>query len=767
MGKKRKELTDNQIIEQLTEYRDMGFDTFQLRELELGMRAGIDERKYADKKYIFFQMAELRKGLVSGVDISLYSDVFFDWFQMREIRKGLEQGLDVSLYRDVDMDYLLMREIRKGLEYNINITPYVKRGYSRSILRIIRAAKSDNIDLDRYLQEGYDSKQLNEIRKGIKYNLNIREYSNLMMSGDQMREIRYGLKDGIDISAYNDIKYNWMQMQELRLGITKGLETYWYDNPYFSARQMREIRLGLEENLDVFTYATQMWSATDMQRKREELMAARDSRAEEKQVVEILETVPDMDGDDRKSEVTEQERGTNRDIYIEISSDEMTADIVFPKATGYFLVTKAKIDKLIEDNGIKQGIREEVIHRLVTGYIPESGRVTIAQGTPCVNGKDGYYYFMFKTELPTIPKIKGDGSVDYKNVDLFEPVEAGQKLAVFYPATSGSYGFTVKGKLITPAKGKNPPRLTGTGFSLLEDEVTYVSNLSGSISYYNYTIKISSLYHVKGDVTAYSGNIKFKGDVHISGSVGGGVTIEADGNVIIDGYVEAAIIRAGNDVLIRSGVSGRDEGIIKAGRNIYGKFFENIMLMADNTIESNYILNCECVAMNMVNVSGEKGAIVGGTTYAINGVSASVVGNQAEIRTVFEIGANKYYLAKVRDYDAEIEELGKKAIVLKEEMDKLIAKTEPEALKTLTIFKNIQSSLISKLHELEQIKKERAEYVRTKEKKLTEIGLKVTHYAYTGCVIRVDDKQLLLADTVYEVFFRKQNNKVAMLSFDD
>ncbi|MBO5389989.1 MAG: DUF342 domain-containing protein [Lachnospiraceae bacterium] len=784
------------ISQRMEEYKEQGFDTFQLAEIELGLKAGVDVKQYAKRRYIFFQMAELRKGLISKVDISLYSDVYFDWFQMREIRRGLEEGVDVSIYRDRDLDHLIMREVRKGLVDNINLMPYVKRGLNRSILQVIRHAKLDNVNLDSFVDLGYDSSQLDELRKGIKYNLNITEYENPLLSGAQMREIRYGLRAGIDISAYNNISYNWMQMQEIRLGIMNGVDVFWYDNPYFNARQMREIRLGLEAGLDVFSYATQIWSATDMHRMREKLIRDREEALEQERLKRQGKTTSDntktdghrMDSTseaghlsntvdegfvdaeptyENADEVFKYEGITGSDIYLELSSDEMVAELVFPKTTGHLIVTRAKIEKLFESNGVKQGIKEQVIERLATGYIPENGRVVVAEGTPPVHGKDGYYYFMFKTELPTMPKVKSDGSVDYKNVDLFELVEEGQKIAVFYPATSGSYGFTVKGKLITPVKGKNPPKLTGSGFRVLDDGVTYIAALSGSITYSNYTVKISNLYHVKGDVTASSGNIRFNGDVHVSGFVGSGVTIEAEGNIIIDGNVEAAIIKAGNDVLIRSGVSGRDEGIIKAGRNIYGKYFENIVLRADNNIESNYILNCESIAMNQINVSGEKGAIVGGTTYAIYGINASVIGNQAEIKTVFEIGANKYYKQRVKDMDSKIEEAGKKALVLKQEMERLIANRTPDELKSLTLFQNVQASLINKLHELETLKSELNEFTKKKEKAVTSIGVRVKNYAYPGVMIRVDDAHITLTDIVCEVFFRRQNVKITMFSLDD
>ena len=78
MGDKRDIFKSEFVIdvsERMEDYQNMGFDVFQLAEIELGLKAGVDVRQYAKRRYIFLQMAELRKGLISKVDISLYSDV--------------------------------------------------------------------------------------------------------------------------------------------------------------------------------------------------------------------------------------------------------------------------------------------------------------------------------------------------------------------------------------------------------------------------------------------------------------------------------------------------------------------------------------------------------------------------------------------------------------------------------------------------------------------------------------------------------------------
>ena len=42
-------------------------------------------------------MKEIRLGLIAGIDVSIYADLKFDWEQMRKIRLGLIAGIDVSI----------------------------------------------------------------------------------------------------------------------------------------------------------------------------------------------------------------------------------------------------------------------------------------------------------------------------------------------------------------------------------------------------------------------------------------------------------------------------------------------------------------------------------------------------------------------------------------------------------------------------------------------------------------------------------------------
>ena len=69
---------------------------------------------------------------------------------------------------------------------------------------------------------------------------------------------------------------------------------------------------------------------------------------------------------------------------------------------------------------------------------PKEGEFLIAEGSPAVNGKDGYISFEFDVSRKT----------------LVRNVKAGEKIATVYPPTLGVDGFTVTGEILKAKSGK-------------------------------------------------------------------------------------------------------------------------------------------------------------------------------------------------------------------------------------------------------------------------------------------------------------------------
>ena len=759
---------DINMSDRLELYRVQGFDHMQLDEIEQGLASGVNVDVYADKKYMFLQMAEIRKGLEQNLDVTPYLDDGYDWFQMREIRRGIHDNVDVSVYLDKNLDYLIMREIRKGLLEGIDLKPYYEKGYYKSTLREIRHAFMDKIDIGKYVDEGYSSEQLEQIRLGLTSGIDINKYLNHLLSGSQMYEIRSGLEEGLDISPYNNMEFNWLQMREIRLGIKSGVDVSIYSNRLFSHTQMREIRLGLEDGLDVSEYASFMWSATDMQNRR---IMLKDHGGIQSDLfnnsIEILsfeehEVQKDL-SDDKTSNMKEDIDTSSElpvNLFVEISSDGMAAYISVISDDNNVKISENAIMNALKSYGIRQGIKKEVIDILVSGTSLDGGNILIAEGKEPIDGEDGYFEYFFNSSIDLKPKINTDGSVNYDDVKLFEQVDEGETIAIYHPATNGIYGYTVIGKLIHPKKGVNLPRLKGKGFSVLDDGITYVSDFTGCIEMKNDYIEISSLYKVKGNLTAGHGNIKFDGDVFVTGDVGSRVNIEATGNVTINGNVDAAFIKAGKDVLIKSGVTARGICSIEADNNIHGKYFENVRLFAGNNIESNYLYNCNAVAMNSIIITGKKGSIVGGVTSAIYGIEASTIGNQSEVKTNFEIGSNEHFENKLRNWHIKSEEITHKIMVFREELNKIQMQRKMDSFKQNPVYQNIQTAILQLLNELEEIKKSREEFTDELAEKAPMIGLNVSRKAYAGCLISINKAKILLDHDMGAVTFKEVNDKI-------
>ena len=784
--KKKSQISDIEVLERMKEYHTKNFDRMQLEEIREGIKNGVDVSIYADEKYIFLQMAEIRKGLENGIDVTPYLDEEYDWFQMREIRRGLIEGVDVSVYLDKHMDYLIMREIRNGLNAGIDLMPYYKQGYSVQVIRELREAFADGINIELYIDADYDDKQLEQIRLGLKNNIDITHYLDNSLTGGQMYEIRRGLEEKLDISRYAKNEYNWMQMREIRLGLKSGVDTGWYEDSLFSHRQMREIRLGLEDKVDVSEYAMHMWSASDMENHRiklknfgsaksvllnpdAEIISYEDSEFEDYEVPgekASLEAVTGSEADQKESTGSEDLAGwttENQRLTIDISADKMFAFIKLPDIEGEEKFTEKEIAAALRLGGVRQGVKKDVIDKIVSGQKFEENDIVIAEGKLPTEGTDAYYEYFFKRELDHKPELNEDGSVNYANVTLFEQVEEGQVIAIYHPAVRGMYGFDVTGKLVHPNNVKSLPRLIGKNIKLLDDEITYVATITGCIEEKGGTITINRVYIVNGDVSLSSGNIKFDGDVDIRGDVKPRAVIEATGNITVKGCVEAAFLKAGNDILVKQGVLGKGMGIIEAGNDISGKYFENAKIYAEHDVHSNYLYNCNCVAMNKVIISGRKGAIVGGLTSAIYGIEAAELGNKTGLRTQFDIGANDYFLKKLRDWDLKIKDISVKITIFKEELKKLEVKFKLDILKDSPMYQNVRTALHQLIGEVDAIREERDAFTRELSKNATVIGLRVSGRAYAGCLININNAKVLLDKDVNRVWFREKNQQVVEL----
>lgn len=720
-----------------TELLMEGFERDQINEIEEGIRAGIDTSVYSRKEYFALQMHQIRLGMMEGLPIELYASADYDWFQMEEIRLGLSEGLDVQLYAFPDVPYDTMRQIRKGLQKGLDLSAY--RKLDAGMLRELRKALLSRVTIVKYIKEGYIAEQLKEIRIGLEKRLNIEPYLKKEFRGAAIAEICKGLEKGLDVSPYAKLEFSWQQMREIRRGLEKRIDVSVYADAFYSWQQMREIRMGLEKGIDVSGYKSLMYTASEMKRKR----------------LSLLKDITDENPlNIEPHQETKEDKALH--ISISISEDEMEAYLTITEEGNNY--DKQKLIKALNQCGIRYGILEDVVESLAKGIKMKSPFV-IARGTQPAKGQNGWYEFFFKTEEEKAPKLLEDGSVDYKNTEWFEVVENGQKIAYYHDATYGKNGISVLGRVIPAKKGKEKNMLSGKGFMLLPDQKTYLASETGVIVRKGEYLEISKLL-VLDDITLASGKVDFDGSVYIKGDVGNGTHVRATGDVIIDGFVEAANIESGGTIILRQGVNAFSNGVIRAENDVNGRFFEAVKVYANGNIQANYCMNSELHAEGKIMITGVTGTFVGGKACAAQGFQAYNVGNNVGLPTYLNLGVNEKISRKYNSMQEELKEVNKELTILRNAYSDFRSKYAAEIRNTMPMYLKIESAIFTKEKQLDKL-----EFTKYKlEEKMRGMGSAkavIQGNLYEGVVVDINGMKWN-ARGLRNVTIRKGNKQIAV-----
>ncbi|MBO5279177.1 MAG: DUF342 domain-containing protein [Lachnospiraceae bacterium] len=449
---------------------------------------------------------------------------------------------------------------------------------------------------------------------------------------------------------------------------------------------------------------------------------------------------------------------------VRISDDKMSATLELcrpPEGEHYGL---AELKVLLDANGVKYGIDEEVIEKMIEKNI-YNRPIIVARGKEAVDGEPGYYKYNFRTETSSAPHILEDGSVDYLNMDLFESVTVGQVVAEYVPGTAGVCGYTVKGEICMAKHGAELLPLRGQGFTVSEDKRKYISILNGRIELVDGRLEISNVFTVTGNLDISVGNVRFDGDVYVMGSMEPGLSIIATGNVVIDGHVGSVTIRASKDVILKNGMQGGGTGYIECGGNVSGRFFESATIKAKGNVNANYFFNCNIESEGKIEVSGSKGVIVGGSAKALLSIQAHGLGNAAEIPTYVSVGitsenVNKYNalnrtLAKI---DSEIEILQKNIKMFEEAFARGLKNDKMDQV----LYQKIKQAYAIKEKEREQCVENRNDMALI----IANMGkakIIVVGKVCPGVHITIDSENYVVTEPFLNVEFVRQVNEIVPL----
>ncbi|WMM26595.1 FapA family protein [Tissierella sp. MB52-C2] len=287
---------------------------------------------------------------------------------------------------------------------------------------------------------------------------------------------------------------------------------------------------------------------------------------------------------------------------------------------------------------IKYGLDEETLRRTLNSNIINE-KTCIAEGTPPISGKDGSIKYHFDLEKPLLPKLNQDGTVNYKDLDALNTVEANDILAEIIPPREGVNGTKVNGEPIPYVRGKVPKFRYGKNVSVSFDGTFLKAESSGLVELSGGRVIVSPVLSIE-NIDSSTGHIDFNGNVIVNKDILNGFILKSTGSVEVKGALEGGYIESEGDILVRQGIQGYSRLTINTKGNISTKFIENSVINCGKNITAEAIMHSNVASKSNIIVLGKKGLIVGGSCKAKNEIRARIIGSSMATTTILEVGVD-------------------------------------------------------------------------------------------------------------------------------
>lgn len=341
-------------------------------------------------------------------------------------------------------------------------------------------------------------------------------------------------------------------------------------------------------------------------------------------------------------------------VRIKISQDRMYAiGRFYPPSNKGSCMNSKEIMNSLTQVGIKEGIVQDNIESFINNrrYCED---IILAKGVKPVEGKDAVIIYHFNTDTTVKPKVNDDGTVDFHQLNVISTINKGDLLATLEPAIDGKNGYDIYGNVLKPGKIVRKILRHGKGIHLSDDGLMMYSDVNGHAMLRDNRVFVANTYEVPANVDVSTGDINYEGNVSIKGNVITGFSVQAKGDIIVDGVVEGATLRAGGNIILKRGMQGMSRGTMEAEGNIISKFIENAEVKAGGYITTEAILHSKISARGDVTVGGKKGFVTGGEIRSATSITIKTAGSTMGTNTVLEVGIDPTVSDEFKSLDQNI-----------------------------------------------------------------------------------------------------------------
>lgn len=348
------------------------------------------------------------------------------------------------------------------------------------------------------------------------------------------------------------------------------------------------------------------------------------------------------------------------EVYI--SPSKMKVELYIHAKNEEFLADKEEFLKEAENLLDQRDVSYDKESLFSLAYLP-SNPIIIAVGREPIKGENAHIKYI---EMPDRkPNLREDGSADHYELNFVTSIAQDEWLGEKTPAKEGIEGVNVFGEPIAAKKGDDS-KLVYDRKSIGEFEedgkIVLKALHGGALEELNGVISVGKQLVIPHDVGTMTGSITFDGSVRVMGTVSAGFSINATGDISIEGKEGVTnadeIFSEEGDVYIKGGVFGGGETVIKAKKNVFVKHTNNCKIYGEQINIGLYSLGSELYA-NHICIDKHKGRIIGGIAEAMFSIECAMAGNSHERMTnLIVTGVNK---------EAELEEIQQLAEKLKAE----------------------------------------------------------------------------------------------------
>ncbi len=362
----------------------------------------------------------------------------------------------------------------------------------------------------------------------------------------------------------------------------------------------------------------------------------------------------------------------NARLEIELSNQDMLASMKITGAYGGRGLSGNEIVRALAEAKVVKGINKLALKKvLLVSHQLKPGDTfiqAVAVGTHPIKGNDAVFSPLVKDITKRILKPKpGQSSadkIDLRNLGETISVHVGDEVMRRTPATKGTPGFTVQGRIIPAQAGKDTPLKPGKGTEIsCSDPNLLVASTSGTPLIKDKTIEVDNALYLNS-VGVNTGHVKFRGNVIIGGNIESGMIVQATGSITVGGFIESARVQANDDIQVGKGIIGHT---VSDGQS------RSCQVKTKGTITASYAQFCDLTAgkdielavhcmnndircgrnLTVIDASGKNGTLSGGFAKVAGKVRCLQLGVEGDTVTKVEAFTDystlKAHIANLKD----------------------------------------------------------------------------------------------------------------------